>query len=39
MFTQNVDIILLFDSVYDEENGVGVQLLPSSQVVPHDIFL
>lgn len=39
LFTQDGEVILLFNSTLDEENGIGIQLYPSIQVGPQDTFL
>lgn len=39
LFTQDGELIFLFDSTIDEENGIGLQLYPAIQVGPQDIFL
>lgn len=39
LFVQDGDVILLFDSSIDEENGIGIQVYPSIEVGPQNAFL
>lgn len=39
IFMQNGDTVLLFDTDYDIENGIGIQIYPEMEIGPQDAFL
>lgn len=39
IFMQNGDTVLLFDTDYDIENGIGIQIYPEIEIGPQDTFL
>ena len=39
IFMQDGDTILLFDTDYDVENGIGIQIYPTMEIGPQDTFL
>ena len=39
IFMQNGDTIFLFDTYYDIENGIGIQIYPEIEIGPQDAFL
>lgn len=36
---QDGDTVLLFDTDYDIENGLGIQIYPKIEIGPQDAFL
>ena len=36
---QDGDTIFLFDTKYDVENGIGIQIYPEFEIGPQDTFL
>lgn len=39
IFMQNGNTIFLFDTEYDVENGIGIQIYPEMEIGPQDTFL
>lgn len=39
IFMQDGDTVLLFDTDYDIENGIGIQIYPEMEIGPQDAFL
>ena len=39
IFMQDGDTIFLFDTKYDVENGIGIQIYPEFEIGPQDTFL
>lgn len=39
IFMQDGDTVLLFDTDYDIENGIGIQIYPEIEIGPQDAFL
>ncbi|MGP1599084.1 DUF6985 domain-containing protein [Peptoanaerobacter stomatis] len=39
LFKQDGSVIMLLDCVWDEENGIGVKLIPEIKIGSQDIFL
>ena len=38
IFMQDGDTIFLFDTKYDVENGIGIQIYPEFEIGPQDTF-
>ncbi|MBE6424211.1 DUF6985 domain-containing protein [Succinivibrio dextrinosolvens] len=38
-FNQEGDVVLLLDCVWDQENGIGIQIIPKTAIGPQNTFL